>query len=144
MKLCKKCNQEKELGQFSRARNTFDGYFTYCKECQRDYYLTIRSRLLDWRSKNKDKVAGYNKKYHATAKGKKAVLKGVSKYEKENPQKVNARHNAANRGLRKDHCEECGSVKKLQMHHGDYSKQYDVITLCYRCHSLKHGKIVYI
>lgn len=38
MKLCKKCDQYKELVDFSKNHKTFDGYENHCKKCKSLYY----------------------------------------------------------------------------------------------------------
>jgi hypothetical protein len=40
--------------------------------------------------------------------------------------------------LMKDRCEHCGSTKRLNMHHPDYSKPLEVVTLCVPCHEKVH------
>jgi hypothetical protein len=40
--------------------------------------------------------------------------------------------------LMKGKCEHCGSAKRLNMHHPDYSKPLEVITLCVPCHEKVH------
>jgi hypothetical protein len=49
MKVCKKCNIEKELSEFSKRTKCNDGYNIYCKECdytwnRKSYYKTSKSR----------------------------------------------------------------------------------------------------
>jgi hypothetical protein len=49
MKVCKKCNIEKELSKFSKRAKCNDGYNIYCKECgytwnRKSYYKTSKSR----------------------------------------------------------------------------------------------------
>lgn len=61
-------------------------------------------------------------------------------YHRNNPVKVKARLLArANRSkIKKSNCEHCGGTRLLDMHHPDYSKPLDVITLCRSCHSKVH------
>ena len=40
---------------------------------------------------------------------------------------------------RKDYCESCGSLEKLQGHHEDYSRPGETVTLCSRCHRRAHN-----
>ena len=56
---------------------------------------------------------------------------------KNNAEKVKA-HAKAKRNresIKKDCCELCGVKECLQMHHKDYTKPLEVITLCSKCHS---------
>jgi len=79
----------------------------------------------------------------------------VKAYRLKNRERMNAlrrasyhRH-AINRradSLAEDHvplgktCEACGSVDKLERHHPDYSKPFEVLTLCRPCHNKLHSK----
>jgi hypothetical protein len=58
-----------------------------------------------------------------------------------NPQKWYARETARNSKLAKSYCQDCG-VKgvRLEMHHSDYCKPLEVITLCCLCHKKIHKK----
>jgi len=49
--------------------------------------------------------------------------------------------------LKKDHCEACGTVQsQLDVHHwchkglANFSKSWNVVTLCRRCHSFFHNR----
>jgi hypothetical protein len=39
---------------------------------------------------------------------------------------------------RPDHCSQCGSRKRIQAHHPDYSKPLEVVWLCATCHGKVH------
>jgi len=63
MKICKKCNIEKKIEDFSNNKNEKDGKSIYCKECE-------IKRKKEYREKNRDKI---NEK--------------ARKWRKENPEK---------------------------------------------------------
>ncbi len=52
MRICKKCNIEKDLSEFSKRSKSKDGYNIYCKKC--DYI---------WNKKSYDKTSGKRNKY---------------------------------------------------------------------------------
>ncbi len=61
MKICTKCNIEKELGEFYKRKDSKDGYRTDCKEC-RDNIVKI------YQEKNYDKVSEIKRKYYLNNK----------------------------------------------------------------------------
>ena len=62
IKICKKCNEEKDINEFRKNRNQ-------CRECERKYAENYRNnnheltleRTKKWREKNKNKIKKYNK-----------------------------------------------------------------------------------
>ena len=86
---------------------------------------------------NTPKRQAYLKKYRKTHSYKLSHYKGVLKWMKNNAEKVKA-HVMAKKNkqlIKKDYCEICGVKEGLQMHHEDYTKPLETITLCPRCHS---------
>ena len=79
-RICKKCNEEKELSHFKKDRRATTGYAARCKECESEYcrerhnavYLKaqsgniepkrVRPSRKDWFSKNRDRVQVYKAK----------------------------------------------------------------------------------
>lgn len=65
-----------------------------------------------------------------------------------NPEKQKARirlRMAVYRGtiLKPKICQICHSEKKrIEAHHEDYTKPFDVIWMCVECHKIRHGKII--
>ena len=53
MKLCSKCNEEKELKEFYKRTQRKDGYAAWCKSCANDY---SKDRLKAWRLNTKLKL----------------------------------------------------------------------------------------
>jgi hypothetical protein len=57
MKLCKKCNVNKELEYFSKSKSSKDGLNNWCKECNKEY---LRSYYFE----NKELYSNRSKKYY--------------------------------------------------------------------------------
>ena len=62
MKTCSKCNTEKELTEYSKRKDSRDGYFQYCKLCAKTYIKHDTNALL--------KRASYQKRYRLKQKEK--------------------------------------------------------------------------
>ncbi|WJN64480.1 hypothetical protein Erwinia_phage_Papaline_00012 [Erwinia phage Papaline] len=68
------------------------------------------------------------------------IVKDYQTDMKQEKRKVNAAfNNAVRRGelVRPEHCSRCGGSKP-QGHHEDYSRPFDVMWLCQKCHSAHH------
>lgn len=62
-KICSKCNIKKNLIDFPKDKNRFDGYYVYCKECRKNLYL-LNSTNRKEKSKQyyyENKEQNYNK-----------------------------------------------------------------------------------
>lgn len=59
MKICKKCNQEKELTDFYANKKSSDGRIDSCKVC-----------FKIWQNDNKEKILAYRKEYYKLNKEK--------------------------------------------------------------------------
>ena len=71
------------------------------------------------------------------------AIKRQKKYAEKHPEKVKAQkllQYAVMRGnvLKSDYCEMCSVYCKTHGHHSDYSKPYDVLWLCPKCHKGIH------
>lgn len=42
MKICTKCKKEKELTEFTKLKTSKDGFYSWCKECKKDYDVKYR------------------------------------------------------------------------------------------------------
>ena len=102
-----------------------------------------------WYEKNLEKSREMSleatKKYLNTEHGRKKANERTSKWEKENPEKRRIHDRtmyAVETGkiIRPDECSKCLKKCKPHAHHEDYSKPYDVIWLCSRCHFYLHHK----
>jgi hypothetical protein len=72
IKQCRKCNQEKTFGEFTKNKSTSDGLSLYCKICTKSYngqkYNEDKSkffiRVKKWQKKNPEKTRNITKKYY--------------------------------------------------------------------------------
>lgn len=66
-KLCRKCNIEKPLSEFSKNKNKADGLDYYCKSCRKEYYLQnkehIRQKTKEYYYSDIDNSREYHRKY---------------------------------------------------------------------------------
>ena len=88
-----------------------------------------------YRARNRDKLARYRRAYRNTEKGRKATLKAIKKYEKENIEKLSAWRKS--KKINKLPCKVCGNPASHR-HHPDYSKPLDVEFLCPLHHKQVH------
>lgn len=126
-KTCLKCKNIKDISQFHNDKSRRDGFYMYCKKCNNE------SR----------KIKYYKEKSTETYLRRKLI--STTKQKAEYPVKAKARRLAYNNKnkIRKASCEWCEAEGKLQMHHPDYNKPLDVLTLCVPCHvKAHHGEIV--
>jgi len=78
-------------------------------------------------------------RYRATEKGRVAMRKANAQHRIDNPDKAIARHaiqNAIRDGkiMRPTTCSVCGCVRKVESHHPDYTKPFEVVWVCRPCH----------
>ena len=70
MKVCSKCNREKENDQFHSSKRTVDGLFVYCKECRKEYdkhrHVRIKPQTLLQKKKRKKELGEWLAAYKAT------------------------------------------------------------------------------
>lgn len=105
-----------------------------------------------WREKNKDKISGYQKKYHSTHKDRyrryyednkekffERARKSRAKYPDEKRARSIINCMIARGKLVKEPCEVCGNPK-ADAHHDDYNKPLDVRWLCREHHAEWHSK----
>lgn len=137
MKKCLICKKEKEYCEFNKNKIQADGYYYYCRECNKEYkkgeYLRNKEsyfrRCRDWRK---------------TDIGKKSIKKTYLKQKEKYPEKYKARcllnsYVVAGKIIKPKKCENCGSYEKICSHHNDYKKPLDVQWLCYKCHTKLHS-----
>lgn len=141
-KVCFKCGEVKELGEFYAHPQMADGHLNKCKACTKADVHGNRDAKLDYYQK-------YDRERGRTEERKKRVREYAAahpeignKAKKEwilrNPEKRKAHHvawAARRRGvLVPQPCARCGQ-EETEMHHPDYSKPLEVEWLCVDCHA---------
>lgn len=120
----------------------------YCCQCKRvlsldNFYITASGKQYSWcRTCKRAKARVVYAKIKTRERFKEKHRRGSTKYRNNNPEKAKA-HTLANNNrseLLEPQCSACGSAERLHMHHPDYSKPLEVITLCVPCHSKQHHK----
>lgn len=141
-KICFKCGIKKPLSEFYKHKKMSDGYLNKCKECtKKDVQKNYRDNVSD------KKI--YEHLRNQTEERKMAACEKQRKHRANNPEKYKARTavgNALRDGkLKKKPCQYCNSEEKVQAHHKDYNKPFDVVWVCFKCHRQKeHNQYDYL
>jgi hypothetical protein len=147
-KACNQCGEVKSLSNFYKSPGMKDGHSGKCKECTKENVRSNRKKNIDYyrqydrdRANRPDRVEA-RFEYSKTEAGKWARLKANRKWRSKNPEKQKA-HVAVAALKRKgklkqpESCEVCGKTKcRLEAHHQDYNKPFEVKWLCCRCHAI--------
>ena len=149
IKICRRCGGE---GPFGKNLACKDGLDIYCKKCCiekiKAYLETEHGKKVQREYQNSEhgkkarRKAG--EKYQKSKRGKEARIKVREKY----PEKIRARHCisyaiASGKITRPSVCsiddEDCKG--RIEAHHEDYSKPYEVIWLCRFHHRPRHQEL---
>lgn len=140
MKVCKKCNENKNESDFYSCKKNSDGLFGSCKECVKKR-VRERAQILgkdpSWveyekkRSREKYHRLGYKDKYKPTKEAKKAIMK---RYKEKYPEKQLA--NNASQRMGKN---------GLETHHWSYNQEHwkDILHLSVKDHNFLHRYMEY-
>ena len=150
MKRCSKCERLLSIKQFSKNRRTKDGLRVQCKACNAVYDAAYRqtpkgkavnrATVIRYQQTPKGKAATV--RYRQTPNGHaKASAAGV-RYRIKHPLKAWCRrqlNHAITAGkIKRQPCMN-GCKAKAEAHHSDYSKPFDVLWLCRKCHRAWHA-----
>jgi len=160
-KICSSCYKKKEVGKFTKKAKARDGLCPYCKECKRikakESYRKNRKVILErnkkwrlnnlekcreacrkWRLRNQKRCRENRKRwfFENPERHKEMKKKGEKNYNLKYPERLRAKRKAQYRRniLRKKACEICSFTQNLEMHHENYFKPLEVITLYRSCH----------
>ena len=155
VKVCNKCGKVKPLEEFYKNLHMADGRLNHCCDCHNRYSKK-------WRIENKDWINDYiisGKAAENTARSRqkrknespeqfsKSLKDSHRKDFVNHPEKHKTRDKlrlAVRRGkiIKPDKCSKCGiEGVKINAHHEDYSRPYDVLWLCDKCHVERHMEI---
>ncbi len=133
---CTKCKAIKTAADFGIDRARKNGLSCWCKECMR---TCARARYY----RKRDVLLAHNKVRSQDPAYKAMINAAVRRYAERNPQKRWAHttlNNAVRRGkLKRGDCRDCGTPN-AHAHHHDYSKPFDVVWMCPRCHKAEHAR----
>ena len=149
-KICFKCNEKKELTEFYKHKEMFDGHLNKCIECTKKAVHSYRDKNIDSireydknRANNPNRIeARFN--YSKTIEGKESMKNARIKWIESNGIKRSASNivnkNIKNGSIIKSYiCEIC-KIKDVLIHghHDDYAYPLNVRWLCSKCHSEWH------
>jgi hypothetical protein len=139
MKKCRSCNKEKELEEFYKHPQMPDGHLNFCKECKRatarEYWVSGNYKENDKRRQGTEKRREWQRKQSARMRIK----------HKEKRTCHSRFWNKFRQGLiEKTPCEVCGATERVEAHHSDYNKPFDVMWLCSKHHKEWHRNNEYI
>ena len=141
---CTKCLSMKEYTHFYKTNGSSIWYRWVCKECckvQRENDKeNIHNKMKEYYLNHKEERRKYNKEYREKNKDKLKIYDN-DKRSKKWYVKI---HNKTISFVRKNKikltlCSICGSCNKIELHHPDYNKRYEVVVVCNSCHKEIHS-----
>ncbi len=138
-KKCFLCKNTLPLEMFYKHPKMKDGHLGKCKNCAKK---DVKSNY----AKRRAYYSQYEKERYKNPKRKLQIKESLRRQRAANPEKARHRDSyksALSAGkLQKTPCIHCGA-KKVQGHHDDYSKPFDVKWVCFKCHrEIEHGQVV--
>lgn len=138
-KTCSNCKREKDLSDFQKNKNNKDGLCSRCRDCNNAFKRLDRQLRPNARERDR-------RNYYASEERRKVIRRGAAK--SVSPLKTLANrllHLKIKKGeiIRPTECSYCGEAYgKIEAHHPDYHKPYEVVWVCVRCHRILDGRTV--
>lgn len=137
---CIKCGEEKDLYLFVKDKTRLMGRRNECKTCCNKRILE-QVKLYQRSKKGKDSIRAY-KNNNATK-----ISESKMRYNKTKEEAVKLACRKKLNGkirngkiVKRSICEICYEIK-TECHHDDYSKPFDFVELCKRCHIAIHKQM---
>ncbi len=135
LKTCFKCGVGKPRTEFYRHPQMGDGLLGKCKPCA---MLDVRKR----REVNHDYYVEFDRKRGATPERKAKTIASFKAASKRHPERKRANTKVANAiragKIVRQPCWVCGG-EKVEAHHADYSRPFDIVWLCVMHHRATHA-----
>jgi len=163
-KECIRCGKTLSVKRFSLHSRSKDGRQSMCKACHKEYarewYLKNREKVLERTHKYKRTEKGRLvaiksvRKYQSSERGQayvkaykkttEARRKNAQQQQEKFPEKYECRKALTNSIVRgeikkRNICEIC-YAQPTHCHHDDYTKPFDFVELCSKCHGFIHRK----
>lgn len=132
MKTCFKCHRELPLTDFYKHPMMGDGHLGKCKDCTRD-------DVTENRIKNIGRIRQYDRQRAQLPHRRASINRVAQEWIARFPARHRA-HNKLNNAVRDrriakpDRCQRCQAMGRIEAHHADYSKPFDVEWVCKPCH----------
>ncbi|KKM95174.1 hypothetical protein LCGC14_1190900 [marine sediment metagenome] len=167
-KHCVRCERTLPITDFSLNVRTKTGYDAYCKTCKKEYdharYVgsidRVKARAKRYAAEHPEQARVSHQKYERAHRQEKAERNQIyrrkpdarerhrlhmRRFHSQHPERaqcLSATQKQVKTGalLRFTTCGACGEKKRVEYHHEDYSKPFEVIALCRKCHLAVHGK----
>jgi hypothetical protein len=141
---CSKCSEIKDYTHFYKTNKSSLWYRWVCKECCQKYREDNRERRHNiWKKyyeEHKEKRKEYNRQYRIKNKDR------LKEYDKKKRAKMwyvsihnKTRNFVKENNLQLNECCICGSYRKIELHHPNYNKRYEVVVVCNWCHKEIHS-----
>ena len=153
MKICFKCQKEKDRSEFYKHAQMGDGLLGKCKECTRkDSSENLARRMQEPEFRVKEAERCRKKSYerekklkamgikHDPVKRREYLKKSYEKYPLKHIARTKVATALANGTINRFPCVKCGAINS-EAHHEDYTKPLDVIWYCPKHHGERHVEI---
>lgn len=143
---CKYCGEIRETEFYSSNKIT-------CKACiikrsnlwAKKHPGKVKQKEKRRREKHKEKIAKYYREWYAKGGRNRAknYAQVIMVWQKNHPVERKVRH-IVERAIQKGeltrplYCALCGRESRIQAHHEDYSKAFDILWVCASCHKKIH------
>lgn len=130
-KICNQCDIEKEIDEFNKWSRSKDGFRNYCRECQKEYQKSYRSKnktlikikSIEYRTKNKDKICAYSSSDKRKLQKKKYYEKNKDKIKLKNKEYYHLNSEERKKSS-KDYRESIKNTEKYKNSRREYNKKW--------------------
>ncbi len=145
-KTCSKCKQVKPISEFNKRLYRPCGYESQCRQCRKEYHKKYRQsnkgQYIRKQYRQSKRGQDAENRYRKSKKGKASRALSTRNHKLRHPDRNKARKAITN-AIRDGEllppsffkCTFCPKQAQ-QYHHPDYSKPFDVQSVCKKCHKI--------